>query len=347
MFTPLQQRVLDLLAEDRGALTRVLLWKLGEVPGENPLAQVTQCLRRLAAKGLVARSPSAGDPRKYEWRRAKPGEVEPLPPRAQRYQKKDRAYYAADLALVLDGWVRPDAEAAAIANAALKEWKVDREAGEKRSSSIPTPMAFTPPRPVSGVYEIVHKPTGKSYVGQSWDVKGRWDCGAKPAAPCRNRSRCHNCQAKHGSSLPLHNDMRMLGADQFEHRVLERCDRGPTLDDRELFHIAQRVNAGVPTYNLVGVRRHRDPSLFNGKDVDNPHVKPAQPKAAPPPRARKQPVRLTPSQLEDLYYLRAERGYTTVRIALLLDVTPCTVSHAMKRMKRSAARFGAVGSAAK
>lgn len=177
---------------------------------------------------------------------------------------------------------------------------------------------------MAGVYEVVHKATGKSYVGESGDPEKRWDCGANVRGQCNNAVPCHRCSAARGSSLPLHNDMRVYGVEAFEWRLLERC-KPWQLKDRELFHIAQRVNRKVPTYNLKGVRRHRDPSLFNGKDVSNPYVSDRPRKACKPYR------RFTPEELLQLPVLR-EWGHTMAAIARLYGCTAQAVGKALQRL---------------
>lgn len=176
--------------------------------------------------------------------------------------------------------------------------------------------------PTSGIYEVIHKATGKSYVGQSRDPEWRMNCGHHGG--CRGKKvKCHACSALLGSSLPLHNDVRQHGVDAFEWKVLERCYTWD-LDDRELYWIAQRVNTRTPTYNLIGTRRHRDPDIFSGKDVDNPYISDRRRKVSKPYR------RFTTEELCQLPLLRI-MGFTLKQIAGLYGCTPAAVGYALQR----------------
>lgn len=141
--------------------------------------------------------------------------------------------------------------------------------------------------------------------------------------------KCHVCMALTGSSLPLHNNVRQHGVDAFTWEVLEFC-KPWELNDRELWHIAQLVNTKTPTYNLIGVRRERDVSLYNGKDVSNKYV------TDRPRKAPKEYRRFTARELGNLPTLRA-MGYTMEQIARLHDCTAQAVGKALKRLRNAVA----------
>lgn len=72
-----------------------------------------------------------------------------------------------------------------------------------------------------GIYKITNKHNGKSYIGQSIDIKERWE-----------NHRCLN--GNH--DYPLYRAFRKYGIDSFEFEVLEECNAGE-LAERELYYI--------------------------------------------------------------------------------------------------------------
>ncbi len=88
------------------------------------------------------------------------------------------------------------------------------------------------------VYEITHRKSGKSYVGQSKSPIGRWQFHALDAFV-------------NGKQYPISRDLRKEGIEAFDFRVLERCASEEEAKDREKWHIAQRVNAGRSLYNVL------------------------------------------------------------------------------------------------
>ena len=90
-----------------------------------------------------------------------------------------------------------------------------------------------------GVYKITNKINGKSYIGQSVDIKRRWAEHKARAFDPNN-----NCYDK-----PLYNSFRKHGIENFEFTVLEECSVDQ-INDLETFYI-QQYNALVPNgYNL-------------------------------------------------------------------------------------------------
>jgi len=89
---------------------------------------------------------------------------------------------------------------------------------------------------LSGIYKIVHKESGKCYVGLSVNIKNRWKSHKSFAKPDGRRS-------------AIYNAMRKYGVDAFEFEVLEYCDK-EVLEEKERFWIKNldSVNSG---YNLT------------------------------------------------------------------------------------------------
>lgn len=72
---------------------------------------------------------------------------------------------------------------------------------------------------ICGIYKITNKINGKAYIGQSVDIKGRFIS--------------HKCSK---DDLPLHQDIRKLGKDNFEWEILEECAEFE-LNDKEEYWI--------------------------------------------------------------------------------------------------------------
>jgi hypothetical protein len=106
-----------------------------------------------------------------------------------------------------------------------------------------------------GVYEIIDRQTGKSYIGQSKNPTGRWQFHVQDAFAA-------------GKQFPLSQDMRTLGLPAFDFRLLESCPDEATAKDREKWHIAQRINAGQPLYNILLTERLG----YGAFGDDNPYV---------------------------------------------------------------------------
>lgn len=82
-----------------------------------------------------------------------------------------------------------------------------------------------------GIYKITNLKNGKSYIGQSIDIKRRfWD---------------HRC-ISHETNIHLRYAMKKYGKDSFKYEVLEEC-KASDLDEREKFWIAKLK----PEYNIA------------------------------------------------------------------------------------------------
>lgn len=106
-----------------------------------------------------------------------------------------------------------------------------------------------------GVYEITHRESGKSYIGQSKSPVGRWQFHVLDAFI-------------NDKQFPLSRDLRQFGLEAFDFRFLEAWLTPEQALDREKFWIAERVNAGAPLYNsLLTIRRG-----FGPHGEDNPYI---------------------------------------------------------------------------
>ena len=103
------------------------------------------------------------------------------------------------------------------------------------------------PRKISGVYAIVHQPSGRAYIGSSYDVFRRW----KVHVGSLNRGR--------HPSQKLLNAWLSDGADAFTFVVLERCPR-ERLQEREqewLDSFAELLNASESAVSPLLTERGR------------------------------------------------------------------------------------------
>ena len=79
-----------------------------------------------------------------------------------------------------------------------------------------------------GIYKITNKVNGKVYIGQSVDIKKRWN---------RHLHTVNNPNYK-GYNYPLYRAMRKYGIENFLFEVIEECGK-TELDDKEIFYITQ------------------------------------------------------------------------------------------------------------
>jgi group I intron endonuclease len=75
-----------------------------------------------------------------------------------------------------------------------------------------------------GVIYKITSPTGKLYVGKTYDL--------------RKRINCHKCAAKKGSNIILHNSIAKYGWEKHRLEVIEEVE-DDQLDEREMFWIAE------------------------------------------------------------------------------------------------------------
>ncbi len=89
-----------------------------------------------------------------------------------------------------------------------------------------------------GIYKIVNRTNGKTYVGQSVDIERRFAEHKTPKANGNDR---------------LHNDIKTLGIDNFDFQVIELCTKDE-LNAKEL-HYIRSLN---PFYNCIGKQRPKE-----------------------------------------------------------------------------------------
>ena len=163
------------------------------------------------------------------------------------------------------------------------------------------------------VYEIVHRETGRCYVGMSSQPVGRWNFHLADAFV-------------NGKQTALGHALRALGPEAFDFRILETCPDEEVARDREKWWIAQRVRAGVPLYNsLLTLKRGFGPhgegnpyidcdcSFRTGGHVCAPYLKRSR---KPSARAYK----VTPEKWDVMQRLRA-MDVSLKKIALALDLS--------------------------
>lgn len=88
---------------------------------------------------------------------------------------------------------------------------------------------------VSGIYGVIHRDTGRAYVGHSRDIRAR-------------KSK-HLHRARRGFSGKFYNAVRKYGEDAFDFEVLERCEASELLA-REKFYI-QFLDAVNNGFNMA------------------------------------------------------------------------------------------------
>lgn len=90
-----------------------------------------------------------------------------------------------------------------------------------------------------GIYKITNKITGECYIGQSENIKKRWN-GHKAAS--RNPK-------DHNYNLRLYKDMRLYGIDNFEFSVIEECSAEDLLN-KEIYWISF-YDSYINGYNMT------------------------------------------------------------------------------------------------
>lgn len=86
-----------------------------------------------------------------------------------------------------------------------------------------------------GIYRIINLVNGKSYIGQSTNIKRRWN---------NHRSACFNTK-DHAYDYPIYKAMRKYGLNNFKFEVLEEC-KIEDLDskEREWINYFDTLNSG-------------------------------------------------------------------------------------------------------
>lgn len=163
------------------------------------------------------------------------------------------------------------------------------------------------------VYEITNRRTGKSYVGQSKSATGRWHFHLNDAFVVLK-------------SNQLYQDMRELGPEGFDFRILDVCADDEGARDREKFRIAERVNDGRPVYNVLLTERLG----YGAHGEENPYVRCAcrfghscrKKRISRTPTARAH--RVTPQVFDAITRLR-QLDVSLKKIAAALDLSVGTV----------------------
>jgi group I intron endonuclease len=88
-----------------------------------------------------------------------------------------------------------------------------------------------------GIYKITNKINGKAYIGQSTNIKRRWNVHKN--ASVNPNGKCYE--------YPLYRAMRKYGLDNFTFEVVEECKKSE-LNEREIFYI-QKYNTYADGYN--------------------------------------------------------------------------------------------------
>lgn len=125
---------------------------------------------------------------------------------------------------------------------------------------------------ITGIYLIRNKTNNKIYIGQSVDIKRRWQEHLRSAQPDK-----YQIKSERDSKVPIHLAMQKHGVDSFEITVLEECTK-EQLNDRERYWIKSlRSNNKEIGYNLgeggqenfaLKGENHSQAKLTQ-KDVDN------------------------------------------------------------------------------
>lgn len=107
-----------------------------------------------------------------------------------------------------------------------------------------------------GVYKFTNVLNGKSYVGQSINIRRRYNH--------HKRLSCDNCE---GGELFINTVMRDIGFENFEFSILEECSR-EELDDKEIYYI-NKYNTLIPNgYNIsFGGKKGRFQSIKSFDDI--------------------------------------------------------------------------------
>lgn len=89
-----------------------------------------------------------------------------------------------------------------------------------------------------GIYKITNNINGKSYIGQSINIRKRFNAHKSAAFNPKNRH----------YNAPLYRAIRKYGIDNFVFEILEECDEAE-LNDREIFYISKYQTYGKNGYN--------------------------------------------------------------------------------------------------
>lgn len=92
-----------------------------------------------------------------------------------------------------------------------------------------------------GIYKITNKITGKSYIGQSIDIKRRW-------REHINRIGCLSNQ--------LYIDFQKFGIENFDFSIIEECKR-EELNDREIYWINYYDTYNNGYNKIIGINQYK------------------------------------------------------------------------------------------
>lgn len=179
------------------------------------------------------------------------------------------------------------------------------------------------------VYQLLNVDDNTAYIGSSEDVSRRWGWHIHDAFTNR-------------SKYPQHTAMRKHGITAFRFSILELCTGVETveeLESREMWHLAQRINAGLPVYNQKLTRRYA--LSGDSYDRDNPFITAtrvlSQPNIQFSPdilagklepkevKSRAKQRHISFDEIRMMKVLKAE-GFDRFQIARLVGITPQRVS---------------------
>ena len=89
-----------------------------------------------------------------------------------------------------------------------------------------------------GIYIITNNVNGKCYIGQSINIKKRWNQHKNDAF----------CVTSPAYNYPLYMAFRKYGVENFKFEVLEECTK-QELEEKEIFYIAKYKSDGENGYN--------------------------------------------------------------------------------------------------
>ena len=104
---------------------------------------------------------------------------------------------------------------------------------------------------VTGIYMIKNLHNDKIYIGQSVNIKKRWEQHIKTSKNKRNKS----------YKYPLYKEMRIYGIDAFQFSILEICEE-PLLNQQEIYWIEKYEAFKNPShYNRTAGGRNVSPKF--------------------------------------------------------------------------------------
>lgn len=108
-------------------------------------------------------------------------------------------------------------------------------------------MAKKPQEKISGVYEIVHRESGKRYIGSSINILSRW------------KEHIRNLNLKTHHCRKLQEAWVEYGQDAFDFRIIERCDKTQLISREQAnMDIGYDYNTSPTARNCLGVKHSKE-----------------------------------------------------------------------------------------